>query len=488
MLAAHKDQENLAFSHQAGAAAKQQQQNQAFRTLQPKTPGARYPKTPLKIPLNDENATHGLGGKSILRPKNNNENITTMGKGGKSSFVTPLGTFIGGSQVGFWSQVADGLHAVPRTTRAPLGNKTTNAKARTGQVTGVKDIGNKLEKTQVKPATIKPLKHSTVNLESSKLGVHVDESNPLEEEEDIEYAPAGPTDIPYESDIIPAGALTFEGLKPENILKGYYRHYFNPVDENGVPIQEREMEERRQRDFKRLDEQVKRDMDEFDWSVGDLPETRTFKQNKPLATVSEAGEGTSTTNKRPIGHTFRRQPPTIAARKAASALALAPKLTSTLPNAKHLNNKPPSGVLKAPNYLLPVNRKAQRPLPTRESSTDRASAVAASRSTLGYSKGRSTVSVIQGSSRPRTPAGASGPPQPARRVLARSASTTSTGSDCTITPARYAQVSKTESNEVLKRLEFLSIFDADEDDGNLGGSVLPADDGTDDDFQMNLQF
>lgn len=101
MLAAHKDQENLAFSHQAGAAAKQQQQqqNQGFRTLQPKTPGARYPKTPLKIPLNDENATHGLGGKSVLRPKNNNENITTLGKGGKSNFVTPLGKPVGSSRM-----------------------------------------------------------------------------------------------------------------------------------------------------------------------------------------------------------------------------------------------------------------------------------------------------------------------------------------------------------------------------------------------------
>lgn len=81
-------------SHQAGAAAKQQQQNQSFRTLQPKTPGARYPKTPLKIPLNDENATHVFGGKSALRPKDNNENITAVGKGGKSTFVTPLGRFL----------------------------------------------------------------------------------------------------------------------------------------------------------------------------------------------------------------------------------------------------------------------------------------------------------------------------------------------------------------------------------------------------------
>lgn len=75
MLALHHDQENR------------------VRTLQPKTPGARYPKTPLKVPLNDENAPHGLGGKSILRPKNNNENMTTVGKAGKSSFVTPARRF-----------------------------------------------------------------------------------------------------------------------------------------------------------------------------------------------------------------------------------------------------------------------------------------------------------------------------------------------------------------------------------------------------------
>ena len=85
----------MAFSQQAGAVAKQQQ-NQGIRQLQPKTPGARYPKTPLKVPLNDENANHGLG-KSVLggRSRGANENIVTIGKGGKgadkSNWVTPLG-------------------------------------------------------------------------------------------------------------------------------------------------------------------------------------------------------------------------------------------------------------------------------------------------------------------------------------------------------------------------------------------------------------
>lgn len=91
MLAAHHDQENV-YTHHAGASKQQ---------LQAKTPGARYPKTPLKIPLNDENANHGFNGKSVLRGKGNNENVLTVGKGGngmgktgKQAMVTPAGEYL----------------------------------------------------------------------------------------------------------------------------------------------------------------------------------------------------------------------------------------------------------------------------------------------------------------------------------------------------------------------------------------------------------
>lgn len=79
MLRAHQDQENLVSIHQANAATKQ---HGTTRTLQPKTPGVRYPKTPLKIPLNDENVVRVLGGKSI---------ITNKTKGDKAQWQTPAG-------------------------------------------------------------------------------------------------------------------------------------------------------------------------------------------------------------------------------------------------------------------------------------------------------------------------------------------------------------------------------------------------------------
>lgn len=87
MLAA-RDQENLVHGHQTVAASKPL--NQGTRGLQPKTPGNKYPKTPLKIPLNDENAPAGFGGKSIK-----GKGLATGGKQNatfdKNAFVTPMG-------------------------------------------------------------------------------------------------------------------------------------------------------------------------------------------------------------------------------------------------------------------------------------------------------------------------------------------------------------------------------------------------------------
>lgn len=88
MLAA-RDQENLVARHHNGTVLKQQQNSQL---------GSRYPKTPIKVPLNDENAGHLKGAKSILgnRTKGNENATTSKGLKGldKSSFVTPMRTLL----------------------------------------------------------------------------------------------------------------------------------------------------------------------------------------------------------------------------------------------------------------------------------------------------------------------------------------------------------------------------------------------------------
>ena len=80
--------------HQAAAASKPL--NQGIKQLAPKTPGNRPPKTPFKLPLNDENG--GIGGfKTGLKANaKGNENLVSGAKkgglGDKSAFITPLGT------------------------------------------------------------------------------------------------------------------------------------------------------------------------------------------------------------------------------------------------------------------------------------------------------------------------------------------------------------------------------------------------------------
>jgi hypothetical protein len=99
MLAA-RDQENLMHGYQQAAASKPL--NQGTKGAPPKTPGNKYPKTPLKIPLHDENAPAGFGDvKSMLGTKGKGfEGLHTGGKLGtnlvKDAFITPMGMLMEG--------------------------------------------------------------------------------------------------------------------------------------------------------------------------------------------------------------------------------------------------------------------------------------------------------------------------------------------------------------------------------------------------------
>ncbi|KAI5303705.1 hypothetical protein KEM56_007285 [Ascosphaera pollenicola] len=118
-----RDQENLVHAHQQAAASKPL--NQGIKQFAPKTPG-QLPKTPFRRGLNDENDVGLFAGKGTIKgAKNGGENtmLRTV-KTGKQDFVTPM---------------------VPKTKeRAPLGMKTTNAKARAFQTPGQapKPLGN----------------------------------------------------------------------------------------------------------------------------------------------------------------------------------------------------------------------------------------------------------------------------------------------------------------------------------------------------------
>lgn len=343
----------------------------------------------------------------------------------------------------------------PRTGRPILGDKTTNARARINQpIAGKTPAVRELEgKSQLRPTTTGRAKSSAPKIDSSKLQILLDHSDPLSD--DVDTNPPPPPEQPYESDVFPAGVLTFDAARPENRMKGYYDYYHNRRDENGMTRVDREMKAKQERRFLEADAQIRKDMDEVTWDLGiESPDKKSVlapqDTNKMVVRPSTVG---------------KTAPSTLTARRAASALGMAPKLSAstTTTQRKPLSAKPLGSDRGVPSFMQPI--KARQPTSTATSTlasrpkiaaSSTAAGVAASRSTLGYTKGRSASSALQSRRNPEAPA--------APRVLSRSESI---ASDRTITPASYAR-DMTEAKP-----EFVSIFDVplDEEDADLFGSA-----------------
>lgn len=146
----------------------------------------------------------------------------------------------------------------------------------------MKDIVKEIERTQSKPTTVKKPKQKAPTNDPLKVSVHNDQST---DEPDIEYAPPKPKDLPYESDVFPDRPLTFEGLKPGNLFRGYYNHFYNPMGDDGMRLQDRKHEQRMRKALKQHDEEILRDIEAMDWSISDMPGMERYPWQKSLDTV-----------------------------------------------------------------------------------------------------------------------------------------------------------------------------------------------------------
>ncbi|OAA66241.1 hypothetical protein ISF_04079 [Cordyceps fumosorosea ARSEF 2679] len=419
MLAAHRDQENLVHAHQASA------------KQQPKTPGPRYPKTPLgRFAKNDENAPTAFGG------KNNLAGTIKRPTAQKQALATPLGT----------------------QSRAPLGNKTTNAKARPNQSANGKVKPN--EASQLRPGTQRP-KIRQPEAAASKLEVQSDKQTTNKDEEP-EYAPLAPTPLPYQSDVLPEGGLTFRGLKKEYLLKGYYENFYNPIDANGISRLDKAFDDEMKSALDKAVEQHDREFEALDWGVHEAEERKADAElRNPSSKV-----GTQRTK---VSASSDRAPHTLSSRRAASALAIRSDNRST----SALSSR-----------VTPSARPAAQPRMIKSSAIEppgTTTGEAASRTTIGYSKGRTASSIM----RPHHQTSKSLTRPPARQ-------TSDNSWDLTLTPARarlgFREQSPLKSTE---RPQFTSIFydDEDEDDSEpvtLGGPAMDSDD--DEEFELKLDI
>ncbi|KAI0810720.1 hypothetical protein GGR55DRAFT_688823 [Xylaria sp. FL0064] len=458
MFAAH-NQENVTFSRHHAAAIKQQQ-GQASRPLGAKTPGAKFSKTPMKVPLKDENDANAMTSKAL--------------KGGdKSSFATPM----------------------TQRARAVLGDKTTNAKAKGIQTVNVKSAVQEIEKSQVKlHSTVRP-RHREPQAETHKLQVHAEEPDSLSEDE-VEYCPPRPKDLPYESDVFPDGVLTFDALKPENMMKGYYRYYFNPIDENGLSQRDKQLAKETRKAILEGEKQIKEDLENLDWSVkGELdPDSKVLKK-------------TTASSKLPAP---RKPLSTIRSRNAANVLSMDDTTMSM--QRKAVKKPEPSKPMhkKSSSFAIPALRTS-RPPSSQLSSIPKKSTTeldATSRTTIGYNKGRATASLLSktntSSSHTRKPPSTS-TSLSTNRAISRSNTTLSNDSDKTITPARYAHklastaagTAADDDYALRERMPFLSLFNRnhlgddvedEEEVDPLGIHRAPvfADDSDSDEFELKL--
>lgn len=353
MLAHRLNQENVVHAQQTAGAAK---------TLNSaKTPAAKAPKTPF--------------GKSALKA-NGQENEATVAKKGiqldKSAFITPAGT-----QVPKTRQPSTSLTtpAGPRT-RAPLGFKTTNAKTTAFQTPIGKTAAkmhfkyhaeypypdrNVVIKTARKTADTPPAADVSTRRKraSGQVPTTSTQTRNAEIEQDVEYMPPRPEplpDVPSDDEFDIAAAC--ETLMIASQSRGLACFGVRDEEEANRRIERDEREHKEH--VKMMEEELTnaaiKGLDEMERDIREEMGWSPVKAKNVAATVE-----------------------TVKAKEAASVLALEPKR-------------------KMPSYAAPTTASKAHRRPESSDGKEKArhaAAVAASKSTVSYGKGRRVSAKIK---------------------------------------------------------------------------------------------
>lgn len=336
--------------------------NAAGKPFAAKTPANKAPKTPFKLPLNDENVfTKGAkgDGKGSL--------LMTTAKGAKldaSAFVTPAGRLYGNVD----TATPLTQHAGPRN-RAPLGAKTTNAKGKAFQTPA--PLGSSAKTLKASPRLRRP-----------KVKVHQPEVEAESEDDvpEIEYMP--PKEVPLLDDMddyIPRD-WDFSVLSGDNAMRGITSAYHNPVEDDGRTKGQREFEESLERDRKKRDQ-------EFDkifaaqMAKDDAETKRYFGITEPKKEALKPTVRTTSSARPATGLS------TMRARSAAAALAPTDRSTP------RFGTSTTAAKARVPTGLISGRKTPKTPAePTAARQARHASALASSKSTIGYAQGRAVRS------------------------------------------------------------------------------------------------
>ncbi|KAH1500323.1 hypothetical protein LV164_003133 [Aspergillus fumigatus] len=372
-MLALRDQENLVHAHQTVAAAKPL--NHGLKQLQPRTPGARAPKTPFKVPLNDENDPLAFGKKTVKAGKQK-ENA----KPAKDAFVTPLG--MQETDPSERIEKANETPTIEPRNRAPLGMKTTNAKARGLQTPAAPAGTTKPEKTNKRISTQKIRKFSPL-VDQPKVEVQGEESQ--DDVPDIEYMPPKPKELPDIPDDI-AYDTTFPQFQPKNLALGLESVYGdNQVGEDGLTKRQRKFQEDSIAFDKKVDEMILKQLEE----IGFEDKTELDPPSEPH--VEEVPKRRLEVRRAKLTMTKPKYTSNISTVRARDAVAALSRVEPSGARARPATMSKPKPRV-APSLL--ASRKPR--VPSNLSSIRHAAATANSKTTLGYSKGRTVSSRLHG--------------------------------------------------------------------------------------------
>lgn len=264
--------------------------------------------------------------------------------------------------------------------------KTTNAKAKAYHTPAPLFVGNHANKTVQKSVSPR-LRRAKVKIHQPEL-VTQEEG---EEEPEIEYCP--PKEVPLpdhpsdsEDEFHWGPNKKFPMFESDNLTRGYAEVYFNPTMPNGETYLEQKAREKAAKDEADL-EAMENKISEDHWKETEA----NLRDELGLSPLKLTPPFSKAANEEPVKKATARG---LSSRAAAISLA-APTKSSA---ARQVD---PQKVSRAPAPSLQprVNRKPQ-PLGQRSvahargNSEKHATASAAARSTLGYSKGRAAISKL----------------------------------------------------------------------------------------------
>jgi hypothetical protein len=327
-----------------------------------------------------------------------------------------------------------------------------------------------IEKSHTKQSGGEKPKQRQAQLQSTKLSIQHDKSDSTDDQSvpEPEYAPPRPTSLPYESDVLPPGGLTFNGLKKGNLLRGYYQQFHNPVDQNGLSRMENNFNKEMEMVFRKAEQRTSEEMEAINWSAEDMEEY----QVSDFITGEKSKQSGVATPRRPGRVASEKQPATVSARRAASALAVHSDLQN---RAASRPGSRSSGSRRPLSSMISGTRPA-KPIVTKPCSTGNSSGEAASRTTLGYNKGRSASSMLHSRGNGQSVK---------ERQQPKPTAVLDFNSELTITPARIRQA--TSCNTKPSRPQFMSIFEEDDDEDlpEMQAPFLTSDD-DEDEFELKL--